>query len=88
MRDDAAAAESRRLVCAVTVGYRGGGRHLARAVRTGPGQFFPLRTPHCGATLKDLFRNADNSGNLGTRAQTSCDCCAHYAAYGFRTDTS
>ena len=50
MRDDAAAAESRRLVCAVTVGYRGGGRHLARAVRTGPGQFFPLRTLHCGAT--------------------------------------
>ena len=42
--------KSRRLVCAVTVGYRGGGRHLARAVRTGPGQFFPLRTLHCGAT--------------------------------------
>ena len=50
MIDDAAAAESRRLVCAVTIGYRGGGRHLARAVRTGPGQFFPLRTLHCGAT--------------------------------------
>jgi len=45
MRDDGAAAERRRLACAVTVGYRVGGRHLARAVRTGPGQFFPLRTP-------------------------------------------
>ena len=50
MRDDGALAESRRLVCAVTVGYRGGGRHLARVVRTGLGQFFPLRILHCGAT--------------------------------------
>ena len=44
MRDDGAAAERRRLACSVTVGYRVGGRHLALAVRTGPGQFFPLRT--------------------------------------------
>ena len=50
IRDDGAAAEIRRLACAVTVGYRVGGRHLAFAVRTGAGQLFPLRTPRCGAT--------------------------------------
>ena len=78
MIDDAAAAESRRLVCAVTVGYRGGGRHLARAARTGPGQLFPLRTLHCGATCFET---------QPTLAPWTLAPKQAAIVYGFRTDT-